>query len=138
MRSVNRLILCGLLATSSCTPVHREKVADIGEKDSGVAYFLYRRGGTIDDFLTVEVRDRDEDMTLMSISDCNTIAVRKVGGKLDAVGFDARISVGEIESTRQEENTQMTIRTHNRAATGIEIQTLKQSGFTVLQCSNFL
>ena len=135
MRAFRQLTVCALLATASCSDPKRHKVQDIDPGGRGASYYLYRSGGTIDDFITIELREQAEYVTLVSVSFCDSVSARRVGNKLEVIAFDARLSVGRLDANTTAAQTELDMIVRNRAPTAHERSKLTDEGFSTIRCA---
>lgn len=136
MRDLALLYACPLALASSCAELKREKLKDIGGTETGAAYVLYRSSGLHGGYLTIEspIGDRG---SAVSISSCKVIAARKADSRLDVIAFDAKMSVGNLD-TQPPFASEIRIVAHDREPSSQEVQSLLSQGFTTLDCSGLI
>ncbi|HMN45390.1 MAG TPA: hypothetical protein PKE27_12480 [Povalibacter sp.] len=102
-------------------------------------FYLYRRGPMGSDYITLEIGSGGERATVSSISTCAFVAVRLVGGQLEANFYNSSYFIpGSIDrlASLAAVTPDMSIRSTVKVPTAEEIAQLRQNGFTVLDCKS--
>ena len=139
MRDDKFTLMCALLAMSACSEAPAPtKIAEIGGAVTGAAFYMYRPGGTLDDYISLEIRRAGVRSTILSISRCSLAAAKVGDGMINTVLFGSDFSgkshvITTGEATGERSLTTI-IRSVNAAPTENEVAKLKQDGFTVIAC----
>lgn len=139
MRVEPTVIGAVFLALASCseTPL-ATKITDIGGAATGAAFYIYRPGGTLDDYISLEIKRGEARRTVLSISSCSLVAARAGDGVIDATiyrsNFSGKSYPVSTGAATAERSLTTTIRSVDGAPNASDVSQLKRDGFTVIGC----
>ena len=137
----NRLTLVGavLMTLTACSdrPLP-SKIAHIGGRASGAAFYMYRPGGTLDDYISLEIMQGGETLSVLSISRCSHAAARirekVIEATLFASNFAGGVRLADVERSAAIHSPIIIIRSVSTAPSESDLRKLRQEGFTVTAC----
>jgi hypothetical protein len=137
--NVKTACIVPLFVLFACSPKSAPtKIVDIEGTEGRAAFYMYRPGGILDDYITLEVKRSGRRMTLVSVSSCSYAASKFSDNEIEITLFESSFSatpfVTESLNRPDDRFTTVNFTTFGRAATKIEMATLEQAGFTIVAC----
>lgn len=134
------VLLVVLLAACSRSPPPPEHLANI-RSSSGVltkgAFYHYKPGSILDEYLTLEINSNAERVTLVSISKCSWVGARISDQSIDIIAFRALLNLRSPSAVMESVPTlpiPVDIRSLDRNPGNDEIETYRSDGYTMIEC----
>jgi hypothetical protein len=139
MRFYPELIIATIFTLTSCSsPKEPTKIVDIGS--SNVAFFMNIPGGTLDDYISIDVTESQHRRTLVSVSTCDMAAARSSGSTVEVVLFNADFSGFSTPNPAGKDVSRSlisdSVKVNNifKSPKAVDIATLKRDGYTLIKC----